>query len=209
VPAGGTTGQVLAKTSGTDYAVGWATPVSGGAQIGLLSVSALQSTTLAAGIYTNGGDGLYNYDGTVVRLPGWWHVLVFHHTHNNGYSCQIATELSPDGELGKTSYQRFSEGTTWTEWFPVGGKYVYSTSVAMSAPVNSHIWAWGTGPITLPQTPNIADEVCITALNSGIVIARGASAKPIMRLAEDLTIDRANTTVTLKYLDSSQGWQII
>lgn len=26
VPAGGTTGQVLTKSSGTDYAVGWTTP---------------------------------------------------------------------------------------------------------------------------------------------------------------------------------------
>lgn len=30
VPAGGATGQVLAKASGTDYATGWATPASGG-----------------------------------------------------------------------------------------------------------------------------------------------------------------------------------
>lgn len=30
VPAGGTTGQVLAKTSGTDYATGWTTPAAGG-----------------------------------------------------------------------------------------------------------------------------------------------------------------------------------
>ncbi|GAB3550134.1 hypothetical protein [Spirosoma fluminis] len=29
LPAGGTTGQVLAKTAGTDYAVGWATPSAG------------------------------------------------------------------------------------------------------------------------------------------------------------------------------------
>lgn len=31
IPAGGTTGQVLAKTAGTDYATAWATPTGGSA----------------------------------------------------------------------------------------------------------------------------------------------------------------------------------
>ena len=31
MPTGGTTGQVLAKTSGTDFALGWTTPSGGSA----------------------------------------------------------------------------------------------------------------------------------------------------------------------------------
>lgn len=31
MPAGGTAGQVLTKTSATDYATGWQTPAAGGA----------------------------------------------------------------------------------------------------------------------------------------------------------------------------------
>jgi Collagen triple helix repeat (20 copies) len=40
VPTGGSTGQVLAKNSGTDYDTGWTTPASGGGPVGQLAVQA-------------------------------------------------------------------------------------------------------------------------------------------------------------------------
>lgn len=59
VPAGGTTGQVLAKTSGTDYATGWAT-VSGG--------SPARAT---ATFTTSGSVAGTNYTGTITMATGF------------------------------------------------------------------------------------------------------------------------------------------
>jgi hypothetical protein len=44
IPTGGTTGQVLAKTAGTDYATAWTTPSGGGS---LTVASTTTSTTVA------------------------------------------------------------------------------------------------------------------------------------------------------------------
>jgi hypothetical protein len=89
---------------------------SGFANAGRLSAAAFQSTTLAAGIYTNAGDGLLAADGSVA-LSGWWHVIVMNHTDNNGYGAQIAVPLSPGG----TIHWRHAIGTTWSEWVDITG----------------------------------------------------------------------------------------
>lgn len=47
VPAGGTTGQVLAKTSGTNYATAWATPTGGGGTPRITTVSLASTTNVA------------------------------------------------------------------------------------------------------------------------------------------------------------------
>jgi hypothetical protein len=59
VPAGGTTGQVLAKTSGTDYATGWVT-ASGG--------SPARAT---ATFTTSGSVAGTNYTGTITMATGY------------------------------------------------------------------------------------------------------------------------------------------
>lgn len=45
VPAGGSTGQVLTKTSATDYATHWQTPSSGGASAGYIHVQGSPTST--------------------------------------------------------------------------------------------------------------------------------------------------------------------
>ncbi len=61
--------------------------------------------------------------------------------------------------------------------------------------------------VTLPTSPTSGDTVAITPANSLTtnVIARGGNT--IMSLAEDMTLDNANATVTLRYLAST--WRII
>jgi len=49
VPVGGTTGQVLAKTSAADYATGWVTPASGGGMGYVINVMAASLATVADG----------------------------------------------------------------------------------------------------------------------------------------------------------------
>ena len=61
LPSGGTTGQVLAKTSGTDYAVGWSTPSSGSTLdilvqyvVGRYITPIITRATMSAGTYVAG-----------------------------------------------------------------------------------------------------------------------------------------------------------
>lgn len=63
--------------------------------------------------------------------------------------------------------------------------------------------------ITLPASPQAGWEVAITVAGSftDTVIARNGA--NIMSLAEDFTIDRADVTVTLYYVDVTRGWRII
>jgi hypothetical protein len=66
-----------------------------------------------------------------------------------------------------------------------------------------------TQTITLPASPQAGWEVSITiagTFTDTVVARNGAN---IMSLAEDLTIDVANTTVTFYYVDATRGWRII
>lgn len=67
----------------------------------------------------------------------------------------------------------------------------------------------GTQTITLPATPAAGWEVAITVagiFTDTIVARNGVN---IMSLAENITLDRANVTVTLYYVDATRGWRII
>lgn len=61
---------------------------------------------------------------------------------------------------------------------------------------------------TLPATPSAGHTVAITPCNDRIdnVIARNGN--NIMGLAEDMTINSANVTVTLRYVNASAGWRL-
>lgn len=63
--------------------------------------------------------------------------------------------------------------------------------------------------LTLPLAPQPGSEVAITVAGSftNTIIARNGS--NIMSLAEDLTVDRGNVTVSLYYVDATRGWRII
>jgi hypothetical protein len=63
--------------------------------------------------------------------------------------------------------------------------------------------------ITLPASPSAGWEVSITnaGTSTNTVIARNGS--NLMSLAENMTIDKADVTVTLYYVDATRGWRII
>jgi hypothetical protein len=63
--------------------------------------------------------------------------------------------------------------------------------------------------ITLPASPTAGSEVAITvvAAITNTIIARNG--QNIMSLAENLTINRADVTVTFYYVDATRGWRII
>jgi hypothetical protein len=63
--------------------------------------------------------------------------------------------------------------------------------------------------ITLPATPAAGSEVSITIGGSftNTVVARNGS--NIMSLAENMTIDKADATVTFYYVDATRGWRVL
>lgn len=62
--------------------------------------------------------------------------------------------------------------------------------------------------VTLPASPAIGNFVTISVSNqTDTIIARNGS--NIMGLAENMTIDKANVSISLVYADSTIGWKIV
>jgi len=62
--------------------------------------------------------------------------------------------------------------------------------------------------ITLPASPNSNSRVSIGVQNFVNTTVNG-NGKNIMGLAENMTIDKENTVVTLLYVNPSEGWRIV
>lgn len=62
--------------------------------------------------------------------------------------------------------------------------------------------------ITLPATPSVGNQVTINVGNFQNTIL-GRNGSNIQALSENMTINIANATVDLIYLDATQGWRII
>lgn len=63
--------------------------------------------------------------------------------------------------------------------------------------------------ITLPASPTAGDTVGISIVGAITNTVTGRNGQNIMSLAEDMTIDRGNVTVTLCFVDATRGWRII
>ena len=87
-----------------------------------------------------------------------------------------------------------------------------SNAAAVSLTAGQHdAGTYSSGAITwtLPASPTAGDMVAVTPCNGRIdnVVARNSS--NIMSLAENMTINSANVTVTLRYINSTVGWRLI
>lgn len=63
--------------------------------------------------------------------------------------------------------------------------------------------------LTLPANPDFGDEIQFVPESvafTGVVIARNG--RPIMGLAEDMTLDGEGVSFALVYTDSTNGWRI-
>jgi len=63
--------------------------------------------------------------------------------------------------------------------------------------------------ITLPATPSAGFEVSITNASGGIDTIIDRNGSQIMSLAENMTLDKQDVTVSLYYVDATRGWRII
>ena len=63
--------------------------------------------------------------------------------------------------------------------------------------------------ITLPSSPGVGSEITVTVGGTFVdtIVARNGS--NIMSRAEDITLDKADVSVTLYYVDATRGWRII
>lgn len=85
------------------------------------------------------------------------------------------------------------------------------SAASITATAGQHIVCTNAGAVTvtLPGSPSAGQTVWVTPGNGRVdnVIAQGGS--KIMSLAEDMTIDNANITVALRYINSTLGWRLV
>lgn len=115
VPAGGSSGQVLQKSSATDYAVGWATPASGGGKTAA-SVSALN--TAYGGTPPDGAVGLLRMGTT----PFDFILLIYDATYGKWVSDSWQLISGQTGNQNVTAYATFGNQTTipWRNYQAAG-----------------------------------------------------------------------------------------
>lgn len=63
--------------------------------------------------------------------------------------------------------------------------------------------------LTLPATPTAGDTVWVTAGNGLTTNVIARNGQNIMGLAEDMTLDDANVTVQLRYINATLGWRLL
>jgi len=115
---------------------------------------------------------------------------------------------SADGTSGQVLQ---TNGSATLSWVSPGGTYTITTTATSKTLANRErcTVTAATQTITLPASPSAGDEVTISIAGTftDTVIARNGS--NIMSLAENMTVDKANVSVTLYYVDATRGWRII
>ena len=84
------------------------------------------------------------------------------------------------------------------------------TGTTQTAQANGHyvLTNVAASTLTLPASPATGDPVWVTvgnALTTNVIARNG---KPVMGLAEDMTIDSATATVCLRFVDNTLGWRL-
>jgi hypothetical protein len=123
------------------------------------------------------------------------------YTATNGSDIVLTSGANLNDVLDVISYSAFSIAnpilfsitTTATSKTIVNNEFVSVTSASQT--------------ITLPAGPSVGSTVYIGVGGfTDTVVGRNGS--NIMSIAEDLTIDAANVTLTLTYIDASIGWRV-
>jgi len=130
-------------------------------------------------------------------------------TTNRAYQKpNIANALSDDVSRIRTALD--SIDTDVSAVYTAGGFSVTTTAVSKTLANRERCTVTAaTQTITLPASPAAGWEVSVTIAGTftDTVIARNST--NIMSLAENMTVDKANVTVTLYYVDATRGWRII
>lgn len=124
------------------------------------------------------------------------------------YADALAFSSALPGQAGNAGKRIYTDGAN-ASWQAEGGPLtVVSTTTQTAVAGNQYVLTnASTSTLTLPATPAAGDTVvvCIGNSRTDNIIARNGST--IMGLAEDMTVDNANATVTLRYLNNS--WRLV
>jgi hypothetical protein len=115
---------------------------------------------------------------------------------------------SGDGTSGQVLQTNGSGVFGWTT--PLGDYIITVTATGKTLTNRERCTITASGQtLTLPASPSAGNEVTVTIAGTFLdtVVARNGS--NIMSLAEDLTVDKGNISVTLYYVDATRGWRII
>jgi len=115
---------------------------------------------------------------------------------------------SGDGTSGQVLQTNGSGVFGWTT--PLGDYIITVTATGKTLANRERCTITASGQtLTLPASPSAGNEVTVTIAGTFLdtVVARNGS--NIMSLAEDMTIDKADVSVTLYYVDATRGWRVI
>lgn len=116
-----------------------------------------------------------------------------------------AVDITGSGNLSITGDATI-DGSATSDHFILGNVTTTATSKTLTAGEVCFVTA-ATQTITLPASPGAGDTVKVGVGNFTDTVI-GRNGEPIMSTAEDLTIDSANLTLTLTYVDATIGWRV-
>jgi hypothetical protein len=108
VASGGTTGQILTKSSGTDFATNWVTPTT----VGLIPVIPASVTTSSGSASINTTTGVVTFTGvTALNINGAFssaynHYKILHVSSGSSVNAQVGLNLRASGVNYTTANQR-------------------------------------------------------------------------------------------------------
>lgn len=115
----------------------------------------------------------------------------------------MATQLNALGVQFPDSTIQVSSGLTPGNWNTVST----GTSVTLT-PGGRHYITTPGQTVALPVSPAIGTQVTISVGPGDITSVVDRNGQNIMGLAENMTINMANVSVTLEYIDTARGWTI-
>ena len=117
----------------------------------------------------------------------------------------IPDQTSNSGKYLTTNGTSASCGTVTTQ-----PTVSVTSSTSFTASVNTHYVLTGTATtVTLPPSPAAGDMVWITVANSLTTNVVARNGNQIMGLDQDMTIDKSNVTVQLRWTDSTYDWRLV
>lgn len=152
------------------------------------------------------GDDWIRYVQNVLKtyFPGITGIVTPTHTELNyvdGVTSLIQTQLDAKATMAQL------DSVTATGALPL--TLVTATTVAATEGNHYALTNVGLSTVTLPAAPTAGGTVRVTPVNALATNVIARNGLNIMSLAEDMTIDNASASVTLRYINSTVGWRII
>lgn len=143
-----------------------------------------------------------------------WSAWNSYQTSDPSFNAATATALQTarDFTIGATA--RSFDGTADVSWtladLGVYPAYATVTSTSKTVIPGELCAVTASGlTVTLPATPAPGDTVGVSIVGAFLDTVVARNGENIMGLAENMTIDRGNVTVTYTYVDATRGWRMV